>query len=78
MLEENFKMGINNSLKEIQDKQQVKEANKTIQDLRMEIEAIKKTQTEGILEIKNLGKAAWQWWRKPLIPALRRQRQADF
>jgi hypothetical protein len=56
----------------------VKEANKTIQDLRMEIEAIKKTQTEGILEIKNLGKAAWQWWRKPLIPALRRQRQADF
>jgi hypothetical protein len=21
---------------------------------------------------------AWQWWRSPLIPALGRQRQADF
>ena len=30
--------------------------NKTVQDLKMEIEAIKKTQTQGILEIKILGK----------------------
>ena len=31
--------------------------NKTVQDLKMEIEAIKKTQTGGILgEIENLGK----------------------
>ena len=33
-----------------------KEMNKTVQDLKMEIEAIKKTQTEGILEMENLGK----------------------
>ena len=30
--------------------------NKTFQDLKMEIEAIKKTQTEGILEMENLVK----------------------
>jgi hypothetical protein len=30
--------------------------NKTVQDLKMEIETIKKTQTEGILEMENLGK----------------------
>ena len=30
--------------------------NKTVQDLKMEKETIKKTQTEGILEIENLGK----------------------
>ena len=29
--------------------------NKTVQDLKMEIEAIKKTQTEEILEMENLG-----------------------
>ena len=29
--------------------------NKTVQDLKMEMEAIKKTQTEGILEIENVG-----------------------
>ena len=33
-----------------------KEMNKTVQDLKMEIEAIKKTQTERILGMKNLGK----------------------
>jgi hypothetical protein len=34
----------------------VKKMNKTVQDLKIEIEAIKKIQTEGILEMKNLGK----------------------
>ena len=29
--------------------------NKTVQDLKMEIEAKKKTQTVGILEMENLG-----------------------
>jgi prefoldin subunit 5 len=36
----------------------VKEVNKTIQDLKMEIETIKKSQRETTLEIKNLGKRA--------------------
>jgi predicted nucleic acid-binding Zn-ribbon protein len=34
----------------------VKELNKTIQDLKMEIETIKKSQSETTLEIENLGK----------------------
>jgi hypothetical protein len=34
----------------------LKETNKTVQDLRMKIEAIKKTQTGRILGMKNLGK----------------------
>jgi chromosome segregation ATPase len=34
----------------------VKEINKTIQDLKMEVEAIKKSQRETTLEIENLGK----------------------
>ena len=34
---------------------QVKKMNKVVQDLKMEIEAIKKTQSEGILEMENLG-----------------------
>jgi hypothetical protein len=34
----------------------VKELNKTIQDLKMEIETIKKSQGETTLEIENLGK----------------------
>jgi predicted nucleic acid-binding Zn-ribbon protein len=33
----------------------VKELNKTIQDLKMEIERIKKSQRETTLEIENLG-----------------------
>jgi hypothetical protein len=33
------------------NKKQVKVINKTVQNLKMEIEAIQKTQTEGILEI---------------------------
>ncbi|KAL6044735.1 hypothetical protein STEG23_000932, partial [Scotinomys teguina] len=38
-----------------QTKKQVKEMNKTVEDLKIETEAIKKTQTEGILEMENLG-----------------------
>jgi prefoldin subunit 5 len=34
----------------------VKELNKTIQDLKMEIETIKKSQRETTLDIENLGK----------------------
>jgi hypothetical protein len=34
----------------------VKELNKTIQDLKMEKETIKKSQRETTLEIENLGK----------------------
>jgi prefoldin subunit 5 len=34
----------------------VKELNKTIQDLKMEVETIKKSQSETTLEIENLGK----------------------
>jgi predicted nucleic acid-binding Zn-ribbon protein len=53
-----FKVVMNKSLKEIQEHKikQVKRMNKTIQDLKMEIEAIKKTQTKEILEIENLGR----------------------
>lgn len=31
------------------------EINKTVQGLKMEIEALNKTQSEGILEMENLG-----------------------
>jgi prefoldin subunit 5 len=34
----------------------VKEFNKTIQDLKMEVETIKKSQRETTLEMENLGK----------------------
>jgi esterase/lipase len=55
---ESFKEDINNSLKEIQDNtgKQVKELNKVIQDLKVEVETIKKTQMEANLEMENLGK----------------------
>ena len=51
-------MDINNSLKEIQKKtgRQVKELNKAIQDLKVEVETIKETQMEAILEMEHLGK----------------------
>ena len=47
----------NKPLKEIQGNtiKQVKEMNKIVQNLKMEIEAIKKTQTEGILKMQNIG-----------------------
>ena len=35
---------------------QLMEPNKTVPDLKMETEGMKKTQTEGILEMENLGK----------------------
>ena len=45
-------------LKEIQENtiKQVKGLNKTIQDLKMEIETVKKSQMETTLEIENLGR----------------------
>ena len=80
LLAEDFKKGINNSLKKIHENtakqvealkeeaqkslkelqknttKQVMELNKTIQDLKMEVETIKKTQSEATLEIETLGK----------------------
>jgi predicted nucleic acid-binding Zn-ribbon protein len=46
------------SIKKMQENttKQVKEFNKTFQDLKMEIETIKKSQRETTLEIENLGK----------------------
>jgi predicted nucleic acid-binding Zn-ribbon protein len=46
---------MNKSLKEIYDNiiKQVRKMNKTVQELKMEIETIKKTQTDGILEMEN-------------------------
>jgi hypothetical protein len=46
MTMEDFKKNTNNSFREIQKNtsKQVKELNKTIQDLKMEVEAIKKSQ----------------------------------
>ena len=35
---------------------EVKEINKTVQNLKMEIEVVKKTWTKGILEMENQGK----------------------
>ena len=48
------------SLKELQENtiKQVKEMNKTIRDLKTEIETIKKSQSETTLEIENLGKSS--------------------
>jgi hypothetical protein len=47
-----------NKYEEIQKStiKQVKEMNTTVPDLKKEIRAIKKTQTEGTLELENLGK----------------------
>jgi hypothetical protein len=80
MLVQDFKKGINSSIKEIQENtgkqvevlkeetkksikelqenttKQVMELNKTIQDLKVEVETIKKTQRESTLEIETLGK----------------------
>jgi hypothetical protein len=55
---EAFKGEMNKSLKEIQENtfKQVKDMNKTVQDLKIQIDAINKIQTEGILKMENLGK----------------------
>ena len=46
---------INKSLKENQEKA-IKQVKGMVQNLKTEIEVIKKTQTEGNLKIENLGK----------------------
>lgn len=53
-----FKEEMDKSLKEIWENiiKQVQELNKTIQDLKMEIKVVRKRQTEGILQVENLGK----------------------
>jgi hypothetical protein len=55
---EAFKEETQKSLRELQENttKQVMELNKTIQDLKMEVETIKKTQMETTLEIETLGK----------------------
>jgi uncharacterized coiled-coil protein SlyX len=55
---ESFKENINNSLKEIEENtgKQDKELNKVIQDLKVELETIKKTQMDAKLEMGTLGK----------------------
>ena len=48
------------SLKELQENaiKQAKERNKTIQDLKMEVQTIKKSERKTALEIQNLGKGS--------------------
>ena len=55
---EAFKEEKQKSLRELQENtsKQVMELNKTIQDLKMEVETKKKSQRETNLEIENLGK----------------------
>jgi uncharacterized coiled-coil protein SlyX len=55
---ESLKEETQKSLKELQENtiKQAKVMNKTIQDLKMEIETIKKSQRETTLELENLGK----------------------
>ena len=55
---EDLKEEAQNSLKELQENttKQVMELNKTFQDLKREVETIKKTQSETTVEIENLGK----------------------
>jgi predicted nucleic acid-binding Zn-ribbon protein len=57
-LEEELREETNKSLKAKEENtiKQVKEFNKNIQELKMEIEAIKKTQKEATLKMDNLGK----------------------
>jgi chromosome segregation ATPase len=55
---EDFKKEINHSLKEIQENtsNQVKKLNKKIQDLKMDVETVNKSQRETTLKIENLEK----------------------
>ena len=72
MMVQDIKKDFNNSLKEMQENtakelqvlvekqentwKQVMEMNKTILDIKREVDTIKKTQSEATLEIKTLGK----------------------
>ena len=60
MMIEDLKGILNKSLKKIQENtiKQVKKLNKTIHDLKMELETLKKSQKETTLEMENLGKRA--------------------
>jgi cell division protein FtsB len=60
MMIEDLKGILNKSLKKIQENtiKQVKKLNKTIHDLKMELETLKKSQKETVLEMENLGKRA--------------------
>ena len=53
---ESFNEVVNNSLKETQENRgkEVKELNKSIQDIKIEVETIKKTQMQANLEMENL------------------------
>jgi len=53
-----FKEESNKPLKDIQGNtvKHVKETLKNVQDLKVEVEVIKKTQNEGIMEMANLGR----------------------
>jgi chromosome segregation ATPase len=55
---EDLKEEAQKSIKELQENttKQVMELNKTIQDLKREVDTIKKTQSEATLEIETLGK----------------------
>jgi hypothetical protein len=55
---EDLKEETHKSLKELEENttKQVMELNKTIQDLKREVDTIKKTQSEATLEIETLGK----------------------
>ena len=55
---EDIKEEAQKSLKELQENttKQLMELNKTIQDLKREVDTIKKTKSEATLEIENLGK----------------------
>jgi hypothetical protein len=55
---EDLKVEAQKSLKDLQENKtkQMMEVNKTIQDLKWEVDTIKKTQSESTLEIENLGK----------------------
>ena len=51
MMMEDYKKGINNSLKELEENtsKEVKELTKIIQDLKMEVETLKKSQRKTTL-----------------------------